>query len=166
MSGSGSTYVAVFGGSPSVLERLLLAIINAHTTQETEGRHGERLEAAMAALIGPTMPSDRDLERALLHMARKRREESCDLEMAALQFCGGVQPRAARSVLELATVAVREMLGITAADKAQATVRVLYEMFRKRRTAMEHDPVREAREAEAVQRLCDELAEWDVPTRL
>lgn len=166
MSVSDSTYRATFGAGASVLERVLLAIINAHTTQETEGRQGERLEAAMAALIGPAMPSDRDMERALLHMARQRREDACDLEMAALRFRGGVQPRATRSVPELATAAVREILGITAADKAQATVRILCEMFRKRRTAMEHDPVREAREAEAVQRLCDELAEWDVPTRL
>lgn len=166
MSVSDSTYWAILGDGTSVLERVLLAIINAHTTRATEGLQAERLQAAMTALVGPAMPSHRDMERALLHMARQRREEACDIEMTALQFRGRVQPRAARSVPELATAAVREILGITAADKAQAPVRVLCEMFRKRRTTMEHDPVREAREAEAVQLLCDELAEWDVPTRL
>lgn len=56
MSGSDSTYAAIFGDGASVLERVLLAIIEAHTTLETEGRQGERLEAAMTALIGPVTP--------------------------------------------------------------------------------------------------------------
>lgn len=38
----------------TVLERLLLAIINAHTTPETEGSQRGRLRLAVTALIGPT----------------------------------------------------------------------------------------------------------------
>jgi hypothetical protein len=168
MSVNDSTYRAIFGDGTSVLERVLLAIINAHTTDETEGHQQERLDAAMVALIGPATQVGHDFERALHFMARHRQRDTCDLEMTSLQFCGSVQPRAARSVPELATAATREILGIFAADEKQATARVLCEMFRLRGKvhAVVHDHVRDALEAEAVQRLCNELAEWDVTTRL
>jgi hypothetical protein len=40
-------------------------------------------------------------------------------------------------------------------------------MFAERRThPVEPDYVQDALETEAVKRLCDELAEWDVPSRL
>jgi hypothetical protein len=168
MSGSDSTYAAIFGDSVSVLERVLLAIIEAHTTPETEGRQGKRLEAAITALIGPVTPRECDLERALLYMARQRQKDACDLEMAALRLCGGAHPRTARSISTLATLAAGEVLGIIAADEVQATANNLCNMFRRRSKvhAVECDHAREAREAEAVQRLCADLAEWDVPTRL
>lgn len=168
MSGSDSTYAAIFGNGASVLERVLLAIIKAHTTGETEGRQAERLQAAMTALIGPATARERDIERALLFMARQRQKDACDLEMDALRSCGDVRPRAARSVSALATLATQTVMGITAADEVQATARVLCDMFRRRGKvhAVEHDHVWDALEAEAVKRMCADLAEWDVSTRL
>lgn len=77
----------------TVLERLLLAIINAHTTPETDGFQRGRLRIAVTALIGPAQ---------------------CDY-----------QPR-----------------------------------------ALEDAYFADILETEALQRMCAELAEWDVPTRL
>lgn len=168
MSGSGSTYVTAFGGCTSVLERVLLAIINAHTTDDTEGRQAERLEAAMTALIGPAVREGQDMERALLFMVRQRQKDICDFELRALRSCMHGPMRARRSVLELASLAAREVMGCTSVADVQATASVLCEMFRSRGKAydVEPDHVREALESEAVQRLCDELAEWNVPNRL
>jgi hypothetical protein len=166
MSVSDSTYGAAFGDGASVLERVLLAIINAHTTDATEGRQAERLQAAMGALIGA--PNGHNIERALLFMGRHRQRDICDVEMHALRSYAGAPKCATRTVPELATLAAREVMGCTAAVEVQATARVLCEIFRKRGNAygLAPDNVQEALEAEAVQRFCDELAEWDVPTRL
>lgn len=168
MSISDSTYLSACGDSGTVLERVLLAIINAHTDAESEGHQRKRLNAAMTALIGPATVRERDMERALQYMARQRQKDVCDLEMDALGSCGDARLRAVRSAPELATLAVRTILNCTHASDIQATARVLCEMFRRRGKvhAVEHDHIREALEAEAVQRVCDELAEWDVPTRL
>lgn len=168
MSVSDPTYLAAFGGSPSVLERLLLAIINAHTTSETEGHKAERLQMAMTALIGPAARDEQDMERALLFMVRQRQKDICDFEMRALRSSAGGPMRAPRSVSELASLAARYVMGRTSAAEVQATASILCEIFRKNGNnyGAELDNVREAREAEAVQRLCGELAEWDVPTRL
>ncbi len=46
MSGSDSTYHAMFGDGSSVLEHVLLAIIEAHSTPETSGSQQRRLETA------------------------------------------------------------------------------------------------------------------------
>lgn len=164
MSGSDSTYAANFGGS-TVLERVLLAIIEAHTTQETEGRQGERLEAAMTALIGPVTPRERDLERALLYMVRQRQKDACDLEMNVLGSCGDARLRAVRSVPEVATLAARKIPNCTHPSDIQATARVLCKMFNAHGNAygVEPDHIREALEAEAVRRILGELAEWDTP---
>ena len=168
MSGSGSTYVTAYGGGSTVLERVLLAIINAHTTDATEGRQAERLQTAMTALIGPAARDVQDMERALLFMRRQRQREICDVEMQALRLCAGAPRFATRTVAELATLAAREVLGCATAGEVRTTAIVLCEMFRKHGNnySAEIDNVRQALEAEAVQRLCDELSEWDVPTRL
>lgn len=168
MSVSGSTYFAAFGDGASVLERVLMAVINAHTTDATEGRQAERLQTAMTALLGSAARGGPDMERALLFMRRQRQRDVCDVEMQALRSCAGAQRCATRTVPELATLAAREVLGCTNTGEVQATARVLCETFRKSRNPYEVAPdhVQEAFEAEAVQRFCDELAEWGVPTRL
>lgn len=168
MSVSDSTYRATFGDGASVLERVLLAIINAHTDAESEGRQEERLQEAMTALMGPATPKQRDLERALLFMTRERQKDICDIEMRSFCSEASVPKPSARSVPELAKVAAREVLGLTTAAEVIPAVHVLCAMFQDRFGiyAREHDDVREALEAEAVQGLCNELAEWDVPTRL
>jgi hypothetical protein len=48
----------------TVLERILLAIINAHTPCEAEGQHAARLEAAMLALVGPARRKDCGMDAA------------------------------------------------------------------------------------------------------
>lgn len=168
MSVNDSTCRADFGGGNTVLERVLLAIINAHTTNETEGRQHERLEAAMMALIGPAKQVEHDLERALQFMARYRQRDNCDVEMRALRSCSSAPVGASRTVQELASLAAREVMGCTSAADVQETARVLGDMFRRRGKVndVEPDHVRDALEAEAVQRIISELAEWDVPTRL
>ncbi|WP_406873564.1 hypothetical protein WHT83_08875 [Aminobacter sp. P9b] len=168
MSVSDSTYWAIFGDGTSVLERVLLAIINAHTTRATEGLQAERLQAAMTALIGPAARDGQDMERALLFMRRHRQRDVCDVEMQALRSCAGSTTCATRTVSELATLAACEVLGCTTAGEVEVTARVLCETFCKRGSPYEValDHVQEVLEAEAVQRFCDELAEWGVPTRL
>lgn len=164
MSVNGSTYRADFGDGSTVLERVLLAIINAHTTSETEGHRQERLGAAMAALLGPATQVGHNLERALQFMARQRQRDICDAEMRALRSCSVAPIGAARTVPELADLAAREVMGCTSAADVQETARVLCEMFRRCRKVndVEPDHARETLEAEAVQRIIGELAEWEV----
>ncbi|WP_162783669.1 hypothetical protein [Devosia naphthalenivorans] len=166
MSVSDSTYRATLGDGTSVLERVLLAIINAHTTGKTEGRQQERLDAAMVALIGPATRVEHDLERALHFMARHRQRDICDVEMRALRSCSVATIGTAQTVPELANLAAREVMGCTRATDVQETARVLCEMFRRRDKVndVEPDHVREALEREAMRRILDELAEWDVPS--
>lgn len=164
MSVSDSICQADFGDGSTVLERVLLAVINAHTSSETEGRQQERLDAAMAALVGPATQVEHDLERALQFMARHRQRDICDVEMRALRSCSVAPIGAARTVPELAYLAAREVMGCTSAADVQETARVLCEMFRRRGNVsdVEPDQVREALEAEAVQRILVELSEWDI----
>lgn len=168
MSVNDSTYRADFSAGSTVLERVLLAIIDAHTSGETEGHRQERLDAAMLVLIGPTTQFGHDLERALQFMARQRQRDICDVEMRALRPCSVAPISTARTVQQLANLAAREVMGCTSAADVQVTTRVLCEKFRRRGKVnnVEPDYVQDALEAEAVQRLCDELAEWNVPTRL
>lgn len=164
MSVNDSTYRANFGDSSTVLKRVLLAIINAHTTDKTEGRQQARLDAAMMALIGPATQVGHDLERALQFMARQRQRDIGDVEMSALRFCSVAPIGAARTVPELANLAAREVMGCTSAADVHETARVLCDMFRRRGKVndVEADHVRDALEAEAVQRIIGELAEWDI----
>lgn len=166
MSGNDSTYVTTFGDGTSVLERVLLAIINAHTADDTEGRQAERLQSAMTALVGPAGQGRHDAERALLFMVQQRQKDICDLELRALRSFTGGPRRATRSVLELASLAARDVMGCTSVAEVQANASVLCEMFRKRGHAydVEPDHVRETLEREAMRRILDELAEWDVPS--
>lgn len=164
MSVSGSTYLADFGNGNTVLERVLLAIINNRTTNETEGRQQERLDAAMVALLGPAMQVGHDLERALQFMARQRQGDICDVEMSALRSHSVAPIGAARTVQELADLAAREVMGCTSAADVHETARVLCDMFRRRGkvNGVEADHARDALETEAVQRIIGELAEWDI----
>lgn len=163
MSVNDSTYLADLGEGSTVLERVLLAIIDAHTDAESEGCQQERLDAAMVALIGPAKQAGHDLERALQFMAQQRQRDICDVEMRALRSCSVAPIGAARTVPELAKLAAREVMGCTRAADVQETARVLCEKFRRRGNGarVEPDAVREALEAEAVQRIIGELAEWD-----
>lgn len=168
MSGSDSTYTAIFGDGGTVLERVLLAIINAHTDAESEGRQRERLEAAMVALIGSATPNRRNMDKAVLFMIRERQKDVCDFEMRSFRSRADMPMCAVRSVSELASIAARKVMGCTTNAEVQATASVLCDLFRNHGKAYgaEPDYAREALEAEAVKRICDELAEWNVRTKL
>ena len=172
MSGSDSTYAAIFGDAGTVLERVLLAIIDAHTTPATDGSQLERLDAAMIALTGIDWPANpaRDvaLNKALDFMARERQRDVCDRDMDMLGTGNG-KVRPVRSVRELATMAASEFLDCADRAEQNDAAECLAALFNGRRREFRiagYDVVREAMETEAIQRLCAELAEWDVPVRL
>lgn len=169
MSGSDSTCAAGFGDGGTVLERVLLAIINAHTTPATDGRQIERLDAAMAALTGTDWPADPSHEaalgRALSFMVRERQRDVCDRDMDMLRRGGGMV-RPVRSGRELATMAASKFLGCASMAELHGTTDRLAARFNSHRRecgSVGYDAAREAMETEAVQRLCAELSEWDVP---
>lgn len=167
MSVSDSTYRTTLGDGTSVLERVLLAIINAHTGADTEGRQWERLNAVMSALVGPTTAKERDLEKALLFIVRERQRDVCDVEMQAMCSEPSASRAQTRSVPTLARLAAVEILGCaTPAEKVPA-VHALCAMYQDRfgLHARDYDDVREALQSEAVQHICDELAEWGIATR-
>ena len=167
MSGSDSTYRVTSGDGASVLERVLLAIINAHTDADTEGRQWERLSTAMSVLVGPATAKERDLEKALLFIVRERQRDVCDAEMHAMCSRKRASRAETRSVPTLARLAAVEILGCaTPAEKVPA-VHALCAMYQDRfgLHARDYDEVREALQSEAVQHICDELAEWGIATR-
>jgi hypothetical protein len=152
----------------TVLERLLLAIIEAHIAPETEGSQRQRLDAALTALLGSVAPTERRLDRALCFIARERQRDACDVEMAALVSSCAATAKPVRSISQLAEMAARKVVGCIAPKEIQTTARQLCKLYRSRGSvhAMAHDPITEALEGEAVERLCAELAEWGVLTRL
>lgn len=164
MSGSDSTCRVAFSDGNTVLERVLIAIINAHMT---EGCKVHRLEAAMAALIGSEKPTERKLDPALRFMVRERQRDACNVEMAALVWSDAAVANSVRSIPQLAEVAAQEVMGCIAPGEIQSAAHRLCDLYRTRRNAraVAHDPVMDTLETEAVERLCVELAEWGVPTR-
>lgn len=150
----------------TVLERVLLAIIRAHTTPATEGRETERFSAAMMALVGPRTSARDGYNDALMFMARQRQRDVCDYEMSGLRRGANAGRSRIRSNMELAKLAAREVLGCTTSDIRTVASRLCDMFSRQGIRTVEPDYVQEACETEAVKRLCDELAEWDVPTRL
>lgn len=164
MPGSDSTYLAMFGDGSSVLGHVLLAIIEAHSTPETSGSQQRRLETALAALLGSASPAQRNMEAAHAFMARQRRHAVCEAEMLALSGRGGI-PTAIPTITELAENAARRILQCRDTD-LPAAVDELCKSFRRyaARTEIEPDPIYEALKAQAVERICGELAEWDIAT--
>lgn len=162
-----------FAFGSTVLERVLLAIIEAHTDEADASRY-ERLGIALHALTGDARPIEQDAATAgaLRWMARERQRDNCSAELAALRADG--ISCAPRSLRELALLAAHEFLNCASmAELHQRAVR-LVELFSidhgtdgfHRTTPGISDPVQEALETEAVARICAELTEWNVPTRL
>lgn len=154
----------VYGAT--VLERVLLAIINAHTTPQTQGHEAERLSAAMMALVGSCKSAEDGYDDALLFMARQRQRDVCDYEMSGLRRGADAGGSRIRSNMELAKLAAHEVLECTTSDIRIVASRLCNMFSRQRIRTVEPDYVQEALETEAVKRLCNELSEWDVPTRL
>lgn len=151
-----------------LLERLLLAIIEAHTTPETEGSQRSRLDTVMEALFGPPTTLERQLDKALQFMIRQRERDTCDAEIACLLPSCAAHKIAARTIRQLAEAAAREVMGCTAPDEIQFITRELSDRYHARgnASAVVCDPIMDALDCETVERLCAELAEWDIPTRL
>ena len=167
MSGSDSTYLAPFGDESSVLERVLLAIIKAHTTPGTEGHQQARLDAAKRALIGPVTDHERQIEQAVRYMARERQRDICEAEMAAIPSSRTAATTSARPIAQLAEVAARKIVGCATPAELRAIARVLSQRYRlsAQTRPIEPDPITAALEDEAVGRIMAELQEWGVPAR-
>lgn len=167
MSVYDSTYAVVEAGDATVLERVLLAIIKAHTTPETAGREAARQQAAMDALMGPASLDEKRIEEALQFMTRYRQRANCDAEIAALSLRREITANAIPTLSELAEAAAREILHCRKAEMS-AMVRLLCRLYRQRAmySAVEADLVGKALKAEAVKRICDELYEWGISTRV
>lgn len=167
MSGSDSTFLAPFGDGTSVLERVLLAIIEAHTTLETEGHQQERLETVMTALIGPVTERERQLEQAVRYMARERQRDICEAEMAAIPSSRTAATTSARPIAQLAEAAARTVVGCSKPAELRAAARFLSQRYRlsAQTRPLDSDPITAALEDEAVGRIMTELREWDVPAR-
>ncbi|MGK6316305.1 hypothetical protein [Neorhizobium sp. DT-125] len=150
----------------TVLERVLLAIIKAHPSSDTDASDLERLDMAMTALIGAFRPDTARMEQALLFMVRQRQRDACDFEMSAFGSHRDEAFGTIRSMKQLAALAAREVIGLEHACDIQSAAHLLYDAYRGRNglNSVEYDHVREAREDEAVRRICDELAEWDIAT--
>lgn len=165
MSGSDSTFLAPFGDGSSVLERVLLAIIEAHTTPETEGRQQERLDTAMRALVGPVTERERRLEQAVRYMMQERQRDICEAEMAAIACSRTAATTSARSITQLAELAARKVVGCSTTPELRAVARVLSQRYRRsvQTRPMEPDAITAALEDEAIGRIVAELEEWGVP---
>ena len=157
---------AAFGAT--VLERILLAIINAHTSAESHGQQAKRLEAAMTALIGPAKRNDCDMDKALLFIVRQRQRDICDLELDAVCNRANGTIGALSSISKLASLAAQEVLGCSDADEISSTARILCAVYHEWRENHfgNYDHALATLESEAVRRFCDELADWGVTTQI
>jgi len=152
----------------TVLERVLMAIIDAHDSPGSDSCQRERLDTALSALLGRVSQAEKELGRALNYIASERRRDACDTDMAALRSRCLVHARPVRSVSQLAEAAAREVMGYVSPDEIERTARQLCDLYRARRKAhvTESDPQDDALKAEAVERICAELEECGIPTRL
>ena len=148
----------------TVLERVLMAIIEAHPSPEMERRQVDRLQEAMAMLLGTSKVHSAAIDKALMFMVRERQRDICNADMSALAIGSNITPLAVRSVSELAEIAARDVLGLACPVEVRAMVGVLDREYRRRTgwQAVEH-PAHEAMQDEAVRRILEELGEWDVP---
>lgn len=146
----------------TVLERVLLAIIRAHPTLEADWQDYERLRVVMAALMGQGEAVIKaDFSAALDWMARERQHDLCDRDMKSLS---GFEYSPVRTIHELAMLAAHEFLQLgDVADNNELAKRlcVLFEA-EGCLSRLGFDAEREALESEAVERVCAELAEWDL----
>jgi hypothetical protein len=78
MSGTNSIPLAIAHGE-TVLERVLLAIIEAHPTALTSGSAQERLDVAMATLLGKSQEHSAAIGKALTFMTRERQRDICKI---------------------------------------------------------------------------------------
>lgn len=148
----------------TVLERVLLAIIEAHPGDGACGPAQERLEIALKALLGTSPARSAAFNEALVFMVREHQHDACNADMSALAVGSGIHSAAARSMRDLAEIAARSVLGLVCPTEAHEAADLLCREYRRQagQQAVEGDPAREAMQDEAVRCILDELAEWDV----
>lgn len=93
----------------TVLERVLLAIINAHPSPEIDCRDLERLDVAMTALVGSSTSAGDGYDDAMMFMARQRLRDVCDCETPALRRGADAGRSRIRSNMKLAKLAAHEV---------------------------------------------------------
>jgi hypothetical protein len=149
----------------TVLERVLLAIIEAHPTSELESRPAVRLQQVMAALLGGPPTQWKAADKALAFMIRERQRDICDADMSMLATGSGTASCAIRSISELAEIAAHDVLGLACASEICMAANYLCQAYRRdvKLGSIEHDPARQAMQDDAVQRILAELADWDIP---
>lgn len=175
---------------PTVLEQLLLAIIDAHPPLVAVESRQTRLNIAMKALTGAkssASPFKNDrLDKALLFMATERYKDECELNWHLLKTRNESptpKPPVVRSDLKLAELAARESLNDADSNTIHANTNKLRDMFSGRywqkggkRTDIdfkktyrfrvaEHDHAQEQKELNGLKRLCEELAHWGISTK-
>ncbi len=151
----------------TVLERVLLAIIEAHTTPANSGQEHERLNIAMSALLGPVTERESRLAEAVAIMSAQRGHDAlaCDMELITSPKAQG---RArSRSIAELALLAAREVVGCSDGD-LEGTVQLLGDRYRTgwELSDIDMDPVEEALRLEAAEQICMTLRDFGVSIRM
>ena len=148
----------------TVLERVLLAIIEAHPGDGARGPSQERLEMALKALLGTSPACSAAFNEALVFMVRQRQHDACNADMSALTVGSGIHSAAVRSMRDLAENAACNVLGLVCPAEVHEAAVLLCREYRRRaeQQAVEGDPAREAMQDEAVRRILDELIEWHV----
>lgn len=173
---------------PTVLEQVLLAIIKAHPPKTGNASNSARIKKAMEALLGKKhvkTPFENDVfDKALRFVAQQRHADEANVNLHKFRTRKEAEPLPApqiRSYAELAREAANKFMPSKKSQEIHSNAKRLEEMISGRhqtkgnkhtnidfkRTyqfrAVQYDYVGETLEAQAVQRICDELAKWGTP---
>jgi hypothetical protein len=151
----------------TVLERVLLAIIEAHTTPPNRGQALERLDVAMSALLGPVTERESRLTDAVVFMSGQRGQDALARDMEIVTPLEAEVRTRSRSITELARLAALEIVGCSERD-LEDTAEVLCDLYRTTcdRHGTDMDPVEEALRHEAAERICTTLRDFGVSIRM
>lgn len=151
----------------TVLERVLLAIIEANTTPLNRGQELERLDVAMNALLGPVTERESRLADAVAFMLAQRGHDALARDMELFTPSKAHGRARTRSIAELARLAARKVVGCSDRD-LEVTAEVLCELYRTSCDShgMDMDHVEEALRLEATERICTTLRDFGVSIRM
>lgn len=151
------------GHGDTVLERVLIAIIKAHTTPATSGKELERLNIAMSALLGPVTEKESRLADAVAFISAQRGHDALARDMEFIASSKAQDSARSRSIAELARLAAREVVGCSEGD-LEGTAKVLSDRYRAgwQLSDTYMDPVEEALRLEAAEQICMILRDFGV----
>lgn len=151
----------------TVLERVLLAIIETHTTPANRGQELERLDLAMSALLGPVTENESRLADAVAFMSAQRGHDALAGDMELISTSKAKDSARSRSIAELARLAAREVVGCSEGD-LEGTAKVLSDRYRTgwQLSDTDMDPVEEALRLEAAELICTTLRDFGVSIRM